>query len=70
MSIGDVIVQVGMQEVESIDDFFDILGQFSMGDLVPVTVKRGKEFKKRISVLVPFRHVAESTYYDWDCLFV
>ena len=73
-TVGDVIVQVGMQEVESTEDFVDILKQFSVGDLVPITVKRGKKFKKRIPILVPFLHVAECTsklpYRGPDCLLV
>ena len=71
-TIGDVIVQVGMQEVESTEDFVDILKQFSVGDVVPITVKRGKKFKKRIPILVPYLHVAEYTsklpYTEPDCL--
>ena len=57
-TIGDVIVEIGMQKVGKTEDVARILERFSVGDLVPITVKRGK-FKKRISVLVPFMHVEE-----------
>lgn len=43
LKAGDVIVQIGMQKIDNLDDFDLALRRFSAGDIADVTVMRGKD---------------------------
>jgi len=50
MRKGDVILAVNNQDVKSVDQFNQLMGQFDKGRIVALLVRRGTN-----SVYVPFR---------------
>lgn len=47
---GDLVVAVGSEKVQNSEDIAAIVEQFQVGDLVPVTLLRGRQ---RIDVNIP-----------------
>ena len=48
--IGDIVVSVGGQQIVGVDDLNSAIEQFSVGDTVPLGVRRGREV---ITINVP-----------------